>query len=213
MDAYKKICYCVFKCFCGCVFIVSPRPKPLLRPFAEVLMKVVLKPRLHFLRMQWCTAHHHWTLAVRCVQYLSDCVVSGLSLCFRSWALTRNDSYRSTYVCELLPGEVFDQAADQGAFPDLRGANNDNHNWRRFQGSPVYNRHVVFFGFYVLGPFWGTNKNKHQHSLKTWTWLILLCNAQHWPVEGFGHADRRLNCKCFGVAFAFILLCWAILFL
>lgn len=148
-----------------------------------------------------------------CVQYLSDCVVSGLSLCFRSWALTRNDSYRSTYVCELLPGEVFDQAADQGAFPDLRGANNDNHNWRRFQGSPVYNRHVVFFGFYVLGPFWGTNKNKHQHSLKTWTWLILLCNAQHWPVEGFGHADRRLNCKCFGVAFAFILLCWAILFL
>lgn len=64
MDAYKKIYYCVFKCFCGCVFIVSPRPKPLLRPFAEVLMKVVLKPRLHFLRMQWCTAHHHWTLAV-----------------------------------------------------------------------------------------------------------------------------------------------------
>lgn len=229
MDTYKKIYYCVFKYFYGCVFIVSPTHKPLLSPFAEVLMKVVLKPWLHFQWMQCCTAHHRWTLAVevcsvliwlrvRCkVWWRGDCV-SGVglgllvpvkgTLCFSTprhcchyfscisvclcvsvvtkchtnpqslvFELTRNDSYRSTYVCELLPGEVFDQAADQGAFPDLRGANNDNHNWRRLQGSPVYNRHVVFFGFYVLGPFWGTNKNKHQHSLKTWTWLILLCNA------------------------------------
>lgn len=43
-------------------------------------------------------------------------------------------------------------------------------------------------------------------------WLIVCTSSTIiWPVEGFGHADGRLDCKRFGVASAFILLCWRIL--
>lgn len=65
---------------------------------------------------------------------------------------TRDDGYRSTYVPKLLPGEVFNQAADQGAFPHLGGPNDYNHNWRGFEWSPVYKGDVVLFGLYILSP-------------------------------------------------------------
>lgn len=66
--------------------------------------------------------------------------------------LTRDDGDRSTDVPQLLPGEVFDQAADQSGLSHLGGADDDNHNGRRFQRSPVHQGDVVFFGFYVLSP-------------------------------------------------------------
>lgn len=66
--------------------------------------------------------------------------------------LTGDDGDRSTDVPQLLPGEVFDQAADKGAFSHLGGPDNYNHNWRGFQRSPVHEGDVMFFGLYVLSP-------------------------------------------------------------
>lgn len=51
-----------------------------------------------------------------------------------------------------MSGEVFDQAADQGALSHLGGANYNNHNWGGFQWSAVNYGDVMFFGLYVLGP-------------------------------------------------------------
>lgn len=66
--------------------------------------------------------------------------------------LTRDNGDRSTYVPQLLSGEVFDQAADQGTFSHFRGPDNNNHNWRGFQRSPVYKGDVMLFGLHVLSP-------------------------------------------------------------
>lgn len=66
--------------------------------------------------------------------------------------LTRDNGHRSTYVTQLLPCEVFDQAADQGAFSHLGGPNDNNNNWWWLQWRPVYKWDVMLFGLYVLGP-------------------------------------------------------------
>jgi len=82
---------------------------------------------------------------------------------------TGDDGHGSTDVAELLPGEVFDQAADQGAFPHFGGPDYYNYNWRGFQGSPVYKGDVVLFGLYVLGP-------KRKKKMATKSLLLLSMN-------------------------------------
>lgn len=88
-------------------------------------------------------------------QLIPELIGSGLTLVLHvtlAAQLTRDNGYRSAYLPKLLSGEVFDQAADQGALSHLRGADYDNHNWGRFQGSAVDYWDVMFFGLYVLGP-------------------------------------------------------------
>lgn len=212
MDSYKKIYYCVFKCFCGCVFIVSPGPKPLLRPFAEVLMKVVLKPQWHFLQMQRCTAHHHWTLAVEvCSGLVWLCCVGCKVWCFRSFCSPETivtGPHMSVSFCRV---KFLIRQRIRVLFPTLGGPTTTitigggSRGVRSTTGTWCF---LVFMSWALFEEQTKINTNTVWRHELDW-----LCNAQHWPVEGFGHADRRLNCKCFGVAFAFILLCWAILFL
>lgn len=65
--------------------------------------------------------------------------------------LTWHNGDGSTYICKFLPGEVFNQAADQGALSHLWGANHNNHYWGRFQRSAVHSGDVMLLGLYVLG--------------------------------------------------------------